>query len=871
MNLRQQFLRYFESKNHMILPSSSLVPQGDPTLLFTNAGMNQFKDVFLGGEKAPSPRVVTAQKCVRAGGKHNDLENVGRTGRHHTFFEMLGNFSFGDYFKEEAIALAWEFVVKELNLPLDRLYVTVHHSDDEAFGIWSNKINLDPKRITRLGDKDNFWSMGATGPCGPCSEIFFDQGPNVGCQKPDCKVGCDCDRFVEFWNMVFMEFLAHADGSRENLPKPSIDTGMGLERITSILSGVTQNYDTSLFSPIFDALSELSQVDYRKEAQTEKKISARVIADHIRAMSFLIADGVRPSKEGRGYVLRRIMRRAMRHGRNISLQNQGLSKLSLSVIQAYGEHYQELISHKDLIQSEIALEEERFELTVDRGLSLLYSEISKMKENQQETLEGPVAFQLYDTYGFPIDLTADVLRENHMFVDQKGFDQAFAQHKEKARGSWKGAQGKEIESFVNKWLGEGFQNTFLGYEVLENAAPILHILKDQQEVEQAQADDSIVIFTDQSPFYGESGGQVGDVGNVYGEGFEIDIIDTQKCTGDIIAHYGRVSFGRVCVSSMATWKVDLQSRKNTAQNHSATHLIHSALKQVLGDHVVQKGSLVSPQRLRFDFTHDAPISDRELFEIESLVNQEIWNSVKVEKQVMPIDKAMASGAIGMFGEKYGSEVRVVTMGSFSKELCGGTHVDRIGDIGFCKIIKESSVSQGIRRIEALTSTQALQYVFDLYQNQNRLSETLGVSKDKLSQRVEKMLQQQKDFKKKLSSVGAQVSFDQNQIENLGGLQVLVQEIDVEDPKTLREIADRALEKIKEGVVLIGAKNQDKAFLLVKRSANLKELHAGKLVQEAAKLIGGSGGGRPDFAQAGGTQPENLSKAIDQIKQALAQN
>ncbi|MEZ4704367.1 MAG: alanine--tRNA ligase [Bdellovibrionota bacterium] len=871
MDIRKQFLDYFESKQHLQLPSSSLIPQGDATLLFANAGMNQFKEVFAGGEVPPSPKVVTVQKCVRAGGKHNDLENVGRTGRHHTFFEMLGNFSFGDYFKREAITLAWEFVTKNLQLPLDKLYVTVHHSDDEAFAIWEKEMGLDPKRIYRFGDKDNFWSMGPTGPCGPCSEIFFDQGPNVGCRRPDCKVGCECDRFIEFWNMVFMQFLTLADGTRQSLPKPSIDTGMGLERITAILSGVTVNYDSPLFTSVFEGLSQISTMDYARSKDEIRKVSARVVADHIRAMTFLIADGVRPSKDGRGYVLRRIMRRAMRHGRNIELASHGLATLSASVVSAYGHHYTELESQKDLIANEIAQEEDRFEATVDRGLSLLFEKIDQLEKEKQQTLPGEIAFQLYDTYGFPLDLTADVLREKNLFVDQKGFDQAFQNHKEKARGSWKGAKGKELESLVTKWVGQGFTNEFVGYEKTEHTSTIEYLVVQDQETDQAKEHQDLAIVAKQTPFYGESGGQVGDMGTIMGEGFEIDILDTQKIMGDTIVHIGRVVQGEVKKGAKALFKVNEQSRSATAKNHTATHLLHSALKKVLGDHVQQKGSMVGPERLRFDFSHGQGVDPRQIFEIEQLVNQQIWENNTVEKQVLPLSKAMESGAIGMFGEKYGEEVRVVTMGDFSKELCGGTHLNRTGEIGLFKIIKESSVSQGVRRIEAFTSLRAFQYFDDLYKTQLSLSESLGIAQEGLVERVEKMLQQQKELKKKIASNQSQTSVDLSNVETIGGISVLMQTIDIDDPKTLRSIADRALEKIQKGVAIIGAKDQEKAFLVVKVSKDLSTtLHAGNLVKLGASILEGSGGGRPDFAQAGGTKKENIAQALDAIRKNLTE-
>ncbi|HLG20049.1 MAG TPA: alanine--tRNA ligase, partial [Bdellovibrionota bacterium] len=638
--IRNRFLKFFEKNGHRVVPSSSLVPRLDPTLLFTNAGMNQFKGVFIGEEKRDYKRAASSQKCVRAGGKHNDLENVGRTARHHTFFEMLGNFSFGDYFKKEAVRFAWTFCTEELKVPKDRLYVSVFTEDDAAFGIWKNDIGIAEKRIYRFGAKDNFWAMGESGPCGPCSEIFFDQGAGVGCGKPTCDVGCDCDRYIEFWNLVFMEFNQRPDGTRAKLPKPSIDTGMGLERITAIVQGVTSNYDTDLFSPIFGASKKISGKEYKKAAE-EEKISLRVIADHVRAMTFLIADGVQPSNEGRGYVLRRIMRRAMRHGRKLGIGKPFLHVLSGTVVEEMGAVYPELKRASKAAAEVIRQEEERFAETIDRGLTLLSEEMDKLKKKGMKTLPGDIAFRLYDTYGFPVDMTADILRETGFSYDHEGFEEAFERHREKARGSWKGSADKEIDLLVRKWVGDGLRTEFLGYRQLTAEGSIRAIVKDGKAVQSAKAGDAIEILADRTPFYGESGGQVGDIGAVSGEGFSLEVVDARKPAPEIILHKCRVTEGDVRAGVKASFSVDAKARAATAKNHTATHMLHATLKELLGSHVSQSGSLVSPERLRFDFAHPAALTPDEIAQIEQWMNERIWLDAPVAKEILPLEKALA--------------------------------------------------------------------------------------------------------------------------------------------------------------------------------------------------------------------------------------
>lgn len=865
-DIRSQFLTYFEKNQHLVIPSSSLVPTGDSTLLFNNAGMNQFKDVFAGKEKAKTPRAATAQKCMRAGGKHNDLENVGYTKRHHTFFEMLGNFSFGDYFKEKAIELAWNFVTKELSLPEDRIYVTIYHSDEEAFNLWSKKIGFNPKKIFRFGEKDNFWSMGDTGPCGPCSEIFFDLKPD-GKLPTQEQFAAQDDRFLEFWNLVFMEFLQHKDGTREKLPKPSIDTGSGLERTTAILSGVDNNYDTYLFKPILEFITKNSSVDYWKSKDENQKVSQKVIADHIRAITFLIADGVVPSKDGRGYVLRRIMRRAMRHGRKINFVNQGMSELSKVVVENYSAAYPELTTHQKTIFDVIAEEEDKFSTTVDRGIVLLHTAIEHAKQANQTTLKGEVAFQLYDTYGFPADLTADVLREHSMTLDQAGFDQAFENHREKARGSWKGSKGKEIETLVSKWSGKGIESKFLGYEKLIASGNILALVQDGKEITEAKLEDEVEVLADQTPFYGESGGQVGDIGTITAKNFVLDVIDTIKASPTITIHRCRVIEGKAKAGVTAEFSVNEKARMDTAKNHTATHMLHATLKEILGAHVQQKGSLVAPERLRFDFTNPGAVTAAQLTKIEEIMNERIWKNANAVTEKLPYQKAVDSGAVALFGEKYGDEVRVLSIGDYSKELCGGTHLTRTGDIGMFKIVKESSVSSGIRRIEAFTSHRAFRFLSDQQKQNLEIAQQLGVPAEKVSQRIEKLVSAQKEVRK--SGPQVSVAVDEGSIQKVGNVSVYEKVLEVENPKDLRDIADRCMEKLKEGVVILGAKTSDKVFLVVKVSkGHTSKIKAGDLVKQAASIVGGSGGGREDFAQAGGSDIQKLSDALTKIKSLI---
>jgi len=906
----------------MIVDSDSLIPGGDSTLLFTNAGMNQFKDVFLGQHTRSYKRAVTSQKCLRAGGKHNDLENVGYTARHHTFFEMLGNFSFGDYFKDKACELAWTFITDHLKLDPDRLYITVFQDDHTAFKIWHERIGIDAKRIFRFGEKDNFWSMGDTGPCGPCSEIFYDQAPD-GTLPNKKQFETQDDRFMEIWNLVFMEFMQHQDGSRQVLPAPSIDTGMGLERITSVIEGKTNNFDTSIFRPLLTYISQHSDGDYFSTDQEKTKISQRVLADHIRAIVFLIHDQVLPSKEGRGYVLRRILRRAMRHGRNIDFPEDGLSHLSKIFIAQVGAHHPTLVQKQDWIFETIQNEEKLFAKTIDRGMHLLTDEIDRVKKQHARIFPGDVAFHLYETFGFPVDMTSDVLREHDLTLDQKGFEQAQHHHSQKAKGTWKKNNHASLEPLLIQWQTSGMASTFLGYDQNDADAKVLAIINDDREVQSIHAAQSALVLLDRTPFYGAGGGQVGDTGQLNGPGGKALVSDTIKLGQDYILHDIEMSQGKLSVGDKVQANIDTSKRRNTARNHTATHMLHATLKEVLGDHVSQKGSLVTAQRLRFDFTHPKPVSQPELDHVQTLINTRIAQNDPMVTQVLSIEDAKKSGAVSQFGEKYGEVVRVLSLGNYSKEFCGGTHVKTAKDIGTFILLKESSISAGVRRIEALTGDQARAYQNDIDQVISKLCASMQILPDVLVSYVAWLTKAQKALKKgkaftpfqKDTSQGiceepiimmkklidlAQMPFEQilerltdmhqniltsqtthaqksqtfvletKHIIEKPGLKVLIQEITIDDPKALRANADRALESLQEGIVILGCVCQGRALLVAKVSkAHLDQHHAGKLIELAAPLIDGSGGGKAEFAQAGGKNPNGLTSALDALKKHLA--
>jgi alanyl-tRNA synthetase len=874
-DLREKFLKFFEERSHTRLPSSSLVPSGDATLLFTNAGMVQFKGIFTGDEKSPYRRATTAQKCLRVSGKHNDLENVGHTARHHTFFEMLGNFSFGDYFKEDAIAFGWEFLTKVVGLPKSQLHVTIYKDDDEAERIWRKVLGSGANPIIRLGEKDNFWSMGDTGPCGPCSEIHIDQGADMECPDPDnCGPACDCDRFLELWNLVFMQYDRDASGKMTPLPRPSIDTGLGLERLAAVVEGVRSNWESDLFKPIIHRMEELS--GKRCRGQDLDSIAIRVIADHSRAAAFLISDGILPSNEGRGYVLRRILRRALRYGKYIGLNEPFLYDSTGVVVKIMSEAYPELTANAVLIDKVIRNEEERFLETLARGLVLFEEEAEKVRSTGGKTLPGKVVFRLYDTFGFPPDLTADMAREAGLFMDQTGFDEEMGRQKQMARQSWEGMQGEDA-GILKTILEDGITSDFTGYETLEDSGTIKAIIKGGEQVTEAKSGDKIEIVTDRTPFYGESGGQVGDHGVISRNGNAMEVEDTLRPFPSLIVHKGVVKSGVLRLSDIVDLKVHSRLRRAIMANHSATHLLQWALREVLGDHVKQSGSLVEPSRLRFDFTHFSAIAPEELSRVEDLVNDKVLENSEVTWRTMPVEEAMKQGATALFGEKYGDTVRMVSMGDYSKELCGGTHTRRTGDIGLFKITSEGGIAAGVRRIEAVTGAGALEYVRSLETEMAGIAERLRGSRGELVRRLEKLLEEKKTKDREIEVLKAKLASGKTTdllegVREVQGVRVLTRLLeDVSNPKDLRDYADRVKDKLGSGVALLGAKTDGKALLIALVTKDLtNRFHAGNIAKRAAVEVGGSGGGRPDMAQAGGPEVGAIDRALKSLDEFLTE-
>jgi alanyl-tRNA synthetase len=861
--IRRQFIEYFEKHNHKIVRSSSLVPQDDPTLLFTNAGMVQFKRTFLGEEKRSYVRAASSQKCVRAGGKHNDLENVGYTARHHTFFEMLGNFSFGDYFKKKGIEFAWDLLINGYGLPEEKLIVSVFLDDDEAYEIWNKNIGVPEDRIVRFGEKDNFWSMGDTGPCGPCSEILMDRGKEFACDRPDCRVGCECDRYLEIWNLVFMQFNRDASGNMTPLPKPSIDTGMGLERLVSIIQDVPTNYETDLIIPIINTTESLSEK--RLGDSSEDDIAMKVIADHSRAAAFLIGDGILPSNDGRGYVLRRIIRRAIRYGRHIGLVKPFLHKTASVVFDIMKPVYPELSKANAFITNVIKNEEIRFSDTLDNGLKLLNDTLSDIKAKGQKEIPGQLIFKLYDTYGFPLDIFRDVVRDKNMSLDIQGFNNAMEGQRAKSRSI---AVFSEVSDAYKKLSAEGIKPEFVGYDKLSCNAKVLVIVEDGNEVQKASSGKRIEVITDFTPFYAESGGQVGDKGKITGPNLDMDVSDTIKDPTGLIIHKGKIIKGSIKKKETVKLTIDRAARDATERNHTATHILHYALRQVLGDHVKQAGSLVAPDRLRFDFTHFAQVDSNSLNKIEKLVNERIRQNASVQIEEMDAENALKSGATALFEEKYGERVRVVSLADFSKELCGGIHTKYTDHIGLFKIIGESSVASGVRRIEALTGDAALTYT---QKTSNTLRNTARLVKEKpetLTQRVEKILADYKYLEKEVERLKTQMACRsthriEDDIKSINNIQVLAKKVSVDNPAALRNLADKFKEKIKSGIVVLGCNTGPKVLLITVVTKDLvNRFHAGKIVKQIAAVVGGGGGGRPDMAQAGGTKPELLDKAMD---------
>ncbi len=853
--LRTAFLEFFEAHGHQRVPSSPLVPANDPTLLFTNAGMVQFKDVFLGNDKRSYKRATSSQRCVRAGGKHNDLENVGYTARHHTFFEMLGNFSFGDYFKREAIEFAWEFLTQTIALPEERLWVTVFNEDQEAEDIWLKEVKISPERFSRIGAKDNFWSMGDTGPCGPCSEIFYDHGAEVAGGPPGSPDE-DGDRYIEIWNLVFMQYNRDKSGKMTELPHPSVDTGMGLERLAAILQGVHNNFEIDLFQHIIKTIAQLA------DCKDIKNKSLRVIADHIRACSFLIVDGVIPSNEGRGYVLRRIIRRAIRHGHKLGLRKPFFHKLVDVLDQEMGDAYPELSQAKAQVEKILRQEEERFAETLDQGMHILAQEIKNLSGN---TIPGDVVFKLYDTYGFPVDLTADVAREQQLKIDREGYEQAMEKQRERARAS------SSFAVDYNDTIELDGKTEFLGYSDLSTTqSSITRILIDGKEADVlAEEGQSAMLILDSTPFYGESGGQVGDSGRIFTDNARFDVLDTQK-KGDVLVHIGKLLQGSFKTGEQVSAQVDPQLRQRIACNHSATHLLHAALRNILGEHVQQKGSLVDSEKLRFDFSHFEAITKEQLKQIETLVNQQIRLNHKVETNIMDIEAAKTSGAMALFGEKYDDQVRVLRMSDFSVELCGGTHVNRTGDIGLFKITSEGGVAAGVRRIEAVTAQAALDYVEQLEQQVDNVAALFKAGRDTVYDKVAALMERSRKLEKELHQLKAKLASAQgneltdNAVE-IDGIKVLAAKLEGVDAKGLRETMDQLKTKLGSCAIILGVVKGDKVSLAAGVSKDCTDrIKAGDLVNSVASQVGGKGGGRPDMAMAGGNQPENLEKALSTV-------
>uniref|UniRef100_UPI00403E5A26 alanine--tRNA ligase n=1 Tax=Methylomicrobium lacus TaxID=136992 RepID=UPI00403E5A26 len=849
--LRAAFLEFFRQRGHTIEPSSSLIPGNDPTLLFTNAGMVQYKDVFLGREHKGFTRAATSQRCVRAGGKHNDLENVGYTARHHTFFEMLGNFSFGDYFKKDAIHFAWEFLTQEMEIPPQKLWVTVFEEDSEAESIWLNDVGVDPKRFSRIGAKDNFWSMGDTGPCGPCSEIFYDHGESIPGGPPGSPDE-EGDRYIEIWNLVFMQYDRAADGTLTPLPKPSVDTGMGLERIAAVSQGVHSNYEIDLFQKLLQAAAKLAGIDDLNQS------SLRVIADHIRSCAFLVADGVLPSNEGRGYVLRRIIRRAIRHGYRLGIHDIFFYRLVAPLVEAMGDAYPELKNAQAQVERILKKEEERFAETLGQGMKILEACVAKL---DGKVIPGDTVFQLYDTYGFPVDLTADFAREHDLSVDHEGFEAAMAAQRDRARSA------SHFGADYDQDIKLDIETEFCGYDHLADQSHIVALYAQGQPVETLQVGQEGVIVLDKTPFYAESGGQVGDKGTISANGAVFEVTDTQKQSGNLFLHKGKVISGAFTTGQDCAAHVDANERKATALNHSATHILHAALRQILGDHVAQKGSLVNPERLRFDFSHFEPVTTEEIAELERIVNEQIRLNTPVTADIMAKDDAVKAGAMALFGEKYGAEVRVLKIGDFSTELCGGTHVERAGDIGCFKIIGETGVAAGVRRIEAVTGQGCIDWIASRDKALASISGLLKSSPDKAAEKVEQLLEKTRSLEKQLERLNAKLASSAGDELSAGavevnGIKVLAVKLDGVDPKSLRDLVDQLKNKLGSSAIVLATVEGDKVSLIAGVSKDqVGRVKAGDLVNFVATQVGGKGGGRPDMAQAGGNDPSGLTKAL----------
>lgn len=865
--IREKFLSYFESKGHTRVASSSLVPHNDPTLLFANAGMNQFKDTFLGLEKRPYIRATTSQKCVRAGGKHNDLETVGRTARHHTFFEMLGNFSFGDYFKRDAITYAWEFLTDVMGLPADKLYITIYKDDDEAGDLWKEIAHVPPERIIKLGEKDNFWAMGDTGPCGPCSEILIDRGEKYGC-GPNCGIGkCDCDRYLEIWNLVFMQYNRDESGKMTPLPRPSIDTGMGLERITSVIQDVDTNYDTDLLRDIITAIEDLSGKKYYSDM---RGFPHRVIADHIRSCTFLISDGVLPGNEGRGYVLRRILRRAVRFGKVLEIDKPFIYTFVPVVVELMQGAYPEIREKADFVAKVIRTEEERFHETLNDGIKLAQEIIRNVRAKGWDTIPGADIFKLYDTFGFPLDLTRDIAEEAELKVDQAGFDEAMEKQRTRARAARQDAKAWDLALSVTNLTGHLQPAEFTGYQEMARASRLQALIKEGELVQEAADGDEVYALTDATPFYAEGGGQSGDKGYIRAAQGEIEVLNTLKMPDGKIVHQGIVA-GRIKQDEQVKMEVDSRLRLSTARNHTATHLLHKALRKVLGEHVHQSGSAVDPERLRFDFNHLSALSEEELQQVEKLVNAQVLAAKDVCTQEMSMNEAKKAGATALFDEKYGDKVRVVEVPDFSMELCGGTHVRNTAQIGMVKIVSEGAVGAGLRRIEAITGSNVLAYLEEDEKLLDGISALLKAPRHEMLNRIQALLEENRLKDKKLEQM--EKASAKNQVEEylaktikIKDIPLLAVQVEASDMESLRNMADMFKERLKTGIVVLGTVVDDKVALVAAATKDLlpQGIHAGNIIKEVAAMTGGGGGGRPDMAQAGGKDKEKLPAALAEV-------
>jgi len=867
--LREMYLSFFESKGHLRLPSFSLVPVNDPSILLINAGMTPLKPYFSGKETPPSKRVTTCQKCIRT----PDIENVGKTSRHGTFFEMLGNFSFGDYFKKEAIPWAWEFMTKVLEIPEELLYVSVYEDDDEAYDIWHKDVGLPKEKIFRMGKEDNFWEHG-TGPCGPCSEIYFDRGPDKGCGKPDCTVSCDCDRFIEVWNNVFTQFDKQEDGTYLPLKNKNIDTGMGLERLACVIQGVDSIFEVDAIRAILDAVCARAGVEYGKEYK--KDVSIRVITDHARSVTMMVSDGILPSNEGRGYVLRRLLRRAARHGRLLGINELFLADIADKVIECFGDAYPNLKEKQDYIRKVISLEEERFYATIDQGTSILEEYMEQARKSGSNTLTGEMVFKLHDTFGFPLDLTREIASEKGIAIDEEGFRQEMAKQKAKAREALKSREGSAWEKDLFAGTENNVPTTFVGYDEYECDGTILYIIREDALVDSAQQDDQVTLVLDRTPFYAESGGQIGDTGIIFNDGFRMEVTTCRKTGDDKYLHVGRVVSGSAMVGDKVRASIDVENRLATARNHTATHLLHKALKEVLGDHVNQAGSLVTPERLRFDFTHFSAIEPEQLEMIEEKVNRKILENLPVNTEIMQVEEAKKSGAMALFGEKYKDTVRVVSVGTYSKELCGGTHLKYTGQAGLIRIVGESSISAGVRRIEALTGFNAISYFKNREDMLRKAADAAKSSPEELSHKIENLSDEVKQLKKEIEQLGSKLlkgSLDSiiAEAQDVNGLKVVAAKMGDMDMNALRSASDSIRDRIGSGVVILASVRDQKVNLIVSATPDAvsRGVHSGQIIKEAAAACGGGGGGRPDMAQAGGKNPEGIDEALKVARQKAA--